>query len=397
LNPAVTVRFDLDRDGSVVSFTARSPEGEAVRPRVTGETRQPLEELGSIPVEAEGESVRFSNGDAALAGTLSLPTEPGPHPAVVLISGSGSQDRNEETPAIPGYRPFQWIAEHLVRHGIAVLRFDDRGVGESDGVREGATSVDFAADAEAAWAYLVGRPEIDASRVGLIGHSEGGLHAAMIAARNPNVAFVVSLAGPATDGITVLQAQMRRVLQSSGADEETIERELANQRVSFNLALAGEWDALDRLLFDTYLAKLKALPEETQASLGDLESAARTRAAASAANLRSPYLQFFLSHNPGEDWQRITVPVLALFGDLDTQCDVTLNQAALAEALAAAGNETLTVVTLATANHLFQNAVTGSPSEYGVLPMVFHADVLPTLTAWLTEVAGIEPVQENSP
>ncbi|MFC2105214.1 alpha/beta fold hydrolase [Candidatus Bipolaricaulota bacterium] len=391
LNPAVSIHFDFDEAGEVFSFTARSPEGEAVRPRVTSETRPAQDEPSSIPVEAEGESVRFSNGDVALAGILSFPDKPGPHPAVVLISGSGSQDRNEETPAIPGYRPFQWIAEHLVRHGMAVLRYDDRGVGESTGTRDEATSVDFAADAEAAWAYLVGRPEIDASRVGLIGHSEGGLHAAMIAARNPNVAFVVSLAGPATDGITVLQAQMRRVLEAAGAGEAEIERELVDQRASFDLALAGEWDALGGLLFDTYLAKLKALPEEVRVSLGDIEEAARLRASASAANLRSPYIRFFLSYDPGEDWRRITVPVLALFGDLDTQCDATLNRTALVEAMATAGNENFTIATIVTANHLFQNAETGSPLEYAELPMAFHAEFLPTVTSWLTEITGINP------
>lgn len=361
-----------------------SPDSEGLDPSSIPSSAPGTETLA---MESDND-VSFSHHEVSLAGTLSLPSGDGPHPAVVLISGSGSQDRNEESPAIPGYRPFQWIADHLVRHGIAALRFDDRGVGASTGagVQEGATSVDFAEDAEAALAYLVDQPEIDSSRVGLIGHSEGAMLAAMIAARNPNVAFVISLAGPVLDGISVLQAQMRRTLEAAGLPEEEIANSLAEQRQTFELALAEDWEGLDAFLFTIYRDKLAALPEETRSSIGDLDAVAAQKAAGSGANLRTPYIRYFLAHDPRDDWQEVTVPVLALFGELDVQCDVHTNRPALEEALAQARNDTVTVTTFPRANHLFQEGNTGAMSEYAALPNRFVEELLPTISDWLSRM-----------
>ena len=375
LNPQVRIRFETDPDGSVTSFTVRSPEGEAIRHRVVEEPK-----AGLAPDE-----ISFSHDDLVLTGTLSTPAGDEPHPAVILISGSGSQDRHGETPAIPGYRPFEWIAEALVGQGVAVLRFDDRGVGGSGGAPATATSAETALDVEAALAFLRTKPEIDADRIGLVGHSEGGLVAAMVASRDPGVSFIVSLAGPAANGLRTLEAQMRRSLQASGASPEEIAEAAEEQQSIYRLALDQDWDALDDRLIEVYRRKLLALSPEAQAELGDLEAAAQQRAEASAANLRSPILQFFLNHDPSEDWQRVSVPILAVFGGLDTQADAALNHTELEAAVARSGNEALTIHVLERANHLFQEAVTGSIAEYNDLPRAFVPEFLPIVSEWVVE------------
>ena len=150
------------------------------------------------------EQVEFINGEVTLAGTLTLPADDGLHPAVILISGSGPQDRDGAMPPIPAYTPFAAIADRLAQQGIAVLRYDDRGVGESSGEYIQADEEDFVEDAEAALEYLTSRKDIDSSRIGLIGHSEGGMIAAIVAGKRPGVGFVVSLAGPAVKGHELL-------------------------------------------------------------------------------------------------------------------------------------------------------------------------------------------------
>lgn len=379
LNPQVRIRFDVNEHGTVVSFTVRSPEGEAVRLRLTED--DVLE--GDRPVD----EVSFSHDDITLAGVLSLPDAAGPHPAVILISGSGSQDRHGETPAIPGYRPFEWIAEGLASEGVAVLRYDDRGVGGSDGSAHTATSAETARDVAAAVAFLRTHPGIDPSRIGLVGHSEGGLVAAMVAAEDPGVAFVVSLAGPAADGLQALEAQMRRSLEAADTPPEEIEAAVEEQQAIYRLALEQDWEALDDRLLEAYRRRLAELPAEEQASLGDIDTVARQRAEASGSNLRSPILQFFLRHDPAEDWRRVQVPVLALFGGLDIQSDADLNRTELEAAWNQAGNAPLTVHVFAQANHLFQEAVTGAIAEYNDLPRAFVPGFLPVLIEWIVEQA----------
>lgn len=331
------------------------------------------------------EEVSFANGEITLAGTLTLPPKAGPHPAVILISGSGPQNRDEELPIVPGYQPFRLIAEHLTKNGIAVLRYDDRGVGESTGDYATATSADFATDAEAALSYLLSRDEIDPDQVGMLGHSEGAIIAAMIAARNPKVAFVISMAGPAVDGYNVLLVQLERVVRAEGGSEDEVAEAAEDQRITLDLAMAEEWEELEAFLLETYREGLQALSEEEKAAIGDLEVAAQQRAASSLANLQSPWFQFFLSYDPGQDWEQTTVPVLALFGELDVQADVSQNQPALEAALASAGNTDVTVVVFPTANHLFQDAVTGAVSEYATLPTEFVPGFLEAITDWLLE------------
>ena len=331
------------------------------------------------------EEVAFASGDVTLAGVLSLPPTPGPHPAVALVSGSGAQDRDGANPSLPGYLPLRWLADHLARSGFAVLRWDERGVGESTGDHEEADTADLADDLEAGVTFLSTRSEIDPERVGILGHSEGGIIVALVAARTTDVAFVVSMAGPAVSYAEGVVKQVERILETGGAGPEAVAEAVAQQERVVALALAEDWDALTAFLTAIAAAQAEALPEATRAQLGDLDAFVANQVAGQVAAFQSPWMRWFLSHDPAVDWARVTVPVLALFGGLDVQVDVEQNRAPLEAALAAAGNDDVTIVVFDDANHLFQRAVTGGPEEYLRLEMAFAPGFLQEISAWLAE------------
>lgn len=331
------------------------------------------------------EEVAFASGNIELAGTLTLPAGPGPHPALVTITGSGPQDRDNAHPSIPGYRPFAWLAEHLQDHGVAVLRFDERGVGASGGAFEGATSHDFASDVEAALAYLRARPEIAADRVGLVGHSEGSMIAGMIAARDPEVAFVISLAGASVDGFTLMRHQIASLAFAQAPSEAFAEHVVQSEIRAMELTLADDWAGLEEHLFESYQVQFAMLPEEGRPPAEQLEPLARQTAQQAAARYADPWFRFFLRYDPGQDWARVRVPVLAVFAEHDLQVDPESNRGPLREAFERAGNEQVTIVTLERANHLFLESDTGDPLAYAELEMAFAPGFLDTVTRWLVE------------
>lgn len=334
------------------------------------------------------ELVSFPNQENTLAGTLSLPAARGPHPAAILVSGSGQQDRDEAIPGLPNYRPFKWIADQLASNGIAVLRYDDRGVGGSTGDPSLATTADFATDAEAAIRYLLTRADVDPTQIGIIGHSEGGLIAAMVAARDQNVAFVVSLAGPGTNGYDLLLLQTERAARAAGLEEVAVAHLVDETRQVLDLTVAEDWPSLQALIEATLETQLAAMPEETRAALPSPEIIV-----AQQMTQLQGWLHFFVTYDPAMDWSQVRVPVLAVFGDLDVQVDAEQNRAPLEAALAEAGNPDLTVVVFPTANHLFQEAVTGGPDEYAQLPSEFAPGVLDTMTDWLLQRVSVrEPM-----
>jgi len=329
------------------------------------------------------EKITFSNGEITLAGTLTLPSGDASHPAVVLISGSGPQDRDGAMKTIPGYRPFAVIAEHLSQKGLAVLRYDDRGVGKSSGDYLDANEPDFVKDAEAALHYLVRRKDIATGKVGVLGLSEGSMIAAMVAASNPRVAFVISLAGGAVDGYNLLLRQTERQAKAEGKTEEEVADAVREQRRIFDLVLAKEWEDLREAIYKITLKRLKALPKERAAALGDLDTFARRKASQTLRVFQHPRYQFLLRHDFGKDWEKVSVPVLALFGELDVQCDASQNKVALKQALARAGNDDVKIVIVPAANHLFLKARTGSMSEYATLPKSFAPGLLEAISSWL--------------
>lgn len=311
------------------------------------------------PFPYKAEDVVFANAAApgvSLAGTLTLPEGTGPFPAAILISGSGPNDRDE---TLFHHKPFAVIADALTRRGIAVLRFDKRGIGGSKGAYASATTLDFASDAAAAVAYLRSRPEIDAGRIGLIGHSEGGLIAPLVAADDARLAFLVLLAGSGVRGDELLVAQNRALGQAGGMSTPALLIAEAFNRKIY-ATIMGEADD----------AKLKAALG-LELTLAGVPAAARD---AQIAGMVSPWLRSFLALDPAPTLAKLRLPVLALVGSKDLQVPADVNFPALKAALAQDPQARVEVVP--DANHLFQAATTGLPAEYGRITQTMSPQAL---------------------
>lgn len=392
----VVAAISMERDGVTLLVLARATQSAfgAVGNAAVNHVLLGLEVLVGDAGEADDgdppyavlDDVRIDAGGHALAGTLTLPASDAPVAGVVLVSGSGAQDRDGSNPALPGYAPSRWLADHLTRAGYAVLRYDERGVGASGGDHETATTADLADDAVAALRTLAARPEVDASRVGVVGHSEGGVIAGRIAALHPNeVAAVVLMASPGLPYAAVVVQQVERVTTASGADAATVAAAVAQQREVVRLVEAGAWDDLEAFVSALLREQLEALPEAQRAQLGDVDAVVASQARAAVDAFRAPWLSYFFSYDPADDLRRVRAPVLALFGALDVQVDVDANRAAIEASLAEAGNDRLEVVVFEGVNHLFQRAASGGPDEYGTLEMAFADGVLDTITRWLDD------------
>jgi len=321
------------------------------------------------PYPYREEDVGYENKAAGntLAGTLTIPTGKGPFPAVVLIPGSGPHDRDE---TIMGHKPFLVLADYLTRKGIAVLRYDDRGVGKSTGNLAGATSADLAGDAEAAFAYLKGRPEVDARRIGLIGHSEGGIIAPMIAARNHDVNFVVTLAGSGVPGDKVLVSQAQLVAEAGGMNQELAAKAGARQREILGLVKQSpDNTALKKALEEKFGGQV---PDEQLDGL--------------VAQLGSPWYRYFINYDPAPALRKVSCPVLALNGDKDTQVSSRENLPVIHAALEAGGNKNFETDELVGLNHLFQTAKTGAPKEYGEIEETISAAALEKISGWILKL-----------
>lgn len=329
---------------------------------------RPQEPKPPFPYRSEDLSVANAQGGAVLAGTLTRPDGPGPFPAVVLITGSGAQNRDEE---LMGHKPFLVLADSLTRQGVAVFRYDDRGVGRSTGDSAAATSEDFAADAWAVWQHLRSRPDIDRKRVGLLGHSEGGLIAPMLAAAHPEVAFVVMLAGPGVTGEQIMLAQGAAILKANGAPEAAIAANTALQKQIF--AVLREETSAARIA-----ERLAAIP------VGSKEASA-----ALVKQSSSPWLRYFALYDPAPALAKVRCPVLAIGGELDLQVLPDQNLPAIEAALKRGGNADVTMVRLPGLNHLFQTARTGAPAEYAQIEETMAPAALDTITAWIRKRTGL--------
>ena len=390
----ITVAVDLALTNSggktyVVLLQVPPEEYDTLHKSVFLPVLDALQPAAEATPEADGpyiaEDVTFANGDITLAGTLTLPEGSGPHPAIVLISGSGPQDRDESLAPTANIKPFKLIADYLTRQGIAVLRYDDRGTGKSTGDFSSATSADFATDAASAIDYLLTRDDIDPAQIGILGHSEGGLIDAMLGASNPHVAFIVGMAPPAVNGADVLIQQNRRLILAEGGTQEQVDKKIAFLQQLFDKIQSGDIEAIPDLIHDEVIAEVAALPQSQQDAIGDVEAYAQQVTQQQAASMTSDWMEFFLTHDPADDWAKTTVPVLALFGGNDVQVDAEQNAPALEAALKKAGNTDYKIVTFPTANHLFQDAKTGAVSEYATLPAEFLPDFLPTIGDWILD------------
>ena len=333
------------------------------------------------------EVVVFSNGEIVLAGELTFPEGDGPHPAVVLISGSGDQDRDSN---FFGFPMFAALADHLARVGVASLRFDDRGVGGSTGDGLLATLEDRAGDVEAAVDLLLTRDDIDAGGIGLVGHSEGGIVAPLVANRTGSVAFVVLLAAPAVSADEILQAQQRELLDEAGATAEQIEQARAFQQQVFRAVATGQgWDEVEASIRELVRQQMEALPEDTRNAIPDEDAYLDVIVAQETASLRSAWFASFFDYDPRPAIVALSVPVLALYGELDTQVPAAANATAMSDAIAESTIPHHTLATIPAANHLFQEASTGSVNEYTQLKPEFAPGFLEVLTTWLTDVSGM--------
>jgi len=329
------------------------------------------------------EDVTFENKNANinLAGTLTTPKGEGPFPGIVLVSGSGPQDRDQ---TFMGHKTFLVLADHLTKSGIAVLRFDDRGFAESTGDFSSATSLDFASDVQAAVDLLVKHPRIDASKIGLIGHSEGGLIAPIVASQSDDVAFITLMAGPGVSGNEIAIEQIETILSVNGLSEKAAKAG-SNITRQLNEAIITHKDLInfEALLTKTYANAWSLLAKPIQTELkqvgGGSISNARIKSLSSAWN------QYFLIHQPEMYLSKLSIPVMAIHGNKDKQMIAAVNLQAIKAALTPSPKHL--VLEMDGLNHLFQTANTGLMSEYSKITETVAPHVLDEISTWVLNVA----------
>jgi uncharacterized protein len=386
---APRVHFELPAGPGVAIFDG-TMRGDSIR----GEFRQAgftgkfdLVRKHDIPLPYRVEEVKFFSGKVTLAGTMTLPVGPGPWPAILLIAGSGALDRDEE---VFGFPVFRTLSDSLTRRGFGVLRYDKRGTGSSTGDLMSCTVYDLAADALAGIRFLKSRRDIDTSRISVLGHSEGSAVAMIVASRDRAVAAVVVLGGAAVRGDKVILDQMERIEAARGASRSDIERNLEIERSVFaSLESGNGLDSLTVILEAVYRQELEqqmsGLTPDQQRDLPSADSLARRRVGAELSAMRSAWYRQFLKFDPAEVIGNVSCPVLALFGGKDLQVSADLNRAPMEAALRKGGNRHSRVVVVPGANHLFQEARTGLPAEYGMLKKEFGAGLTGRIVDWLNE------------
>lgn len=335
------------------------------------------------PFPYREEEVTFQNTEQGfmLAGTLTLPGGDGPFPAAILISGSGSQNRDEE---IFGHKPFKLIADQLTRNGIAVLRYDDRGVASSGGSASGSTTLDLSGDARSGMDYLLKRNEIDHSEIGIIGHSEGGMIAFLLASSHKDFAYIVSLAGPGVDGKTILLEQSDHIASLSGASDAILEDNRNVMSGVYDIMLSNvsyeDWKE-ETLEFTSkfYSERLEGDYSDAQIEQG------KENLLASIPESSYVWMRYFVKFDPAPLFASIRCPVLALNGEKDCQVLPETNIPAIKEGLQEGGNSQVFTHILPGLNHLFQNCETGLPNEYGVIEETFDPETLVRISEWIRE------------
>lgn len=330
------------------------------------------------PFPYKEEAVFFPNLFAGieLSGTLTLPEGDGPFPAVVLVTGSGPQNKDEE---LMGHKPFFVLSDYLTRLGFAVLRYDDRGTGKSKGVFETATTFDFAGDAEAALEFLKKHPAIDTSKIGIIGHSEGGVIASIIASRRANVGFIVLMAAPGLPGEQILLLQSALIRKSQGADDQTIEKENKLAETLYTILKKNpDNQKAEKLIREQFARFDKKYADDTH--YHPLSEEALT---GQIHVLTTPWFRCFLTLDPEVYLSKVSCNVLAMIGSLDLQVPMSENLKAIESALIVGGNPNYEMVELPGLNHLFQKAQTGNPAEYAKIEETISPQALEVIGNWM--------------
>ena len=344
------------------------------------ELNRPQNPKKPYPYKEEEVTVLNKSANVTLAGTFTYPDKGDKFPTVVLITGSGPQDRDE---ALLGHKPFLVLSDYLTRHGIAVLRCDDRGIGKSTGNFSSATTLDFATDALACVEYLKTRKEVDKKHIGLIGHSEGGIIAPIVANQSKDISFIVMMAGPGISGEKILELQSKLIAKAEGESDEDINKMMQFNVKLYNIAMQEKdsskaAEKIHKVLDEIYNKMSDSVKNSPENS--------KERLYAQTKSLLSPWFKFFLSYEPTESLSKIKIPVLAINGEHDLQVPPKENLAAIESALKKAGNKNYKVMEIPKLNHLFQTSQTGSPTEYSKIEETIAPIALSTISDWILMV-----------
>src|SRR5579864_1686365 len=340
------------------------------------ELRRPQNPVKPYPYREEEVAYKNPAANIELAATITIPQGKGPFPAVLLMAGSGPHDRDE---TLMGHKPFLVLADYLTRKSIVVLRADKRGVGKSGGDYSHAVMADFASDADAGVAYLKTRVEVDPHRIGLVGHSEGGVEAPMSAAHNPDVAFVVMMAGTGVPGDQLLPEQMRRLEEAAGKSKDEIDKDVAVQRDILAIVEKDKDDA----------ALDKDLREKLAGKVPDAQMGMQIKA------VSSPWFRGLLQYDPAPTLSQLTCPVLVLNGEKDVQVPPEQNLPPIRKALETGGNKNFEIDELPGLNHLFQTAKTGGIGEYSEIEETMSPVAMEKVASWiLKQAAPAQPARE---
>jgi len=360
------------------SFPLDLKRGDLEKPKIA----RPQEPVKPYPYYSE--DIKFSNEEAqiSLAGTLTLPAKEGQFPAVILISGSGPQNRDEE---LLGHKPFLVLADYLTKNGIAVLRYDDRGTAQSTGTFGTATTKEFATDVKSAINYLKTRKEINLKNIGLIGHSEGGIIAPMIAADSKDVAFIILLAAPGIPGDQLIIKQANLVNKANGLTDDVVNRiDVLNKKGFGILKEKSDFSEIKKALTSIVKETIQLLPASQQPPANQKDE----YFANYINQISTPWFQYLIRYNPAEVLEKVKCPVLALNGEKDLQVPPKEDLEGIKKALEKGGNKNFTIKELPNLNHLFQESETGSPNEYAKIEQTFSPTALTEISNWIKTVVS---------
>lgn len=341
--------------------------------------KRPQEPKAPFPYYTEDVTFKNATAGITLGGTLTLPKKEGSYPVVILISGSGAQNRDEE---IMEHKPFLVLADHLTRNGIGVLRYDDRGVGASGGNPANATTGDFATDTQAALDYLKTRKEVNKKKIGLIGHSEGGMIAQLVAEKNTDIAYIVMLAGPGIHGSELMVLQNYLVGKADGIPESELTAMGVTLRKAYNIIVTENDVNIRKATVNDILTKEFG---QFFASKGVPKDEIGRVIAAQTEQLTSPWFVYFLRYNPATVIEKIKCPILALNGSKDIQVAADANLNGIQKEAEKSGNKKVVTKKLMNLNHLFQECTTGSIQEYAEIEQTIAPAALNEITTWITK------------
>lgn len=343
--------------------------------------KRPQTPEGPYPYNTQEVAIENTNAGITLAGTLTTPKGNGPYPLAILVSGSGRQNRDSD---ILGHKPFLVIADYLTRAGIAVLRYDDRGVGKSTGNHASATTANFADDANSVFQYAKTLDKIDKNKIGIIGHSEGGMIAPLVASQHPDLGYVVSLGGPGVPISDLMTLQNAMILEKNGMTPKGLE--ITKQNLPLIYSIVNQ-DKEPKELFDTLISAVHGYYDLLDAQ--DQQLLAPTKASyymSLAQSFFSPWFRHFLASDPSESWQKTKCPVLALNGSEDIQVEAKQNTNAIMMNLAISGNNNAKIKIVDGLNHLFQPCSKCDLAEYATIETTFDESVLSMIKDFISKI-----------